>query len=522
MNKKALFIVFLLVGLFIPQAYPIGESHEKPGYLFVDAPAGLVADIRGVGSYITPVGLALPPGNYTLRIGGNVTVVAKVSMTSETVIHVNPGAIEDAVSGDGIVSIRAILNESANYSRERLNPPFNPLQEIPGCGFGDLYINIPKPVPMGLVERGPMDVYLIPNGTFLHLGDSKGQPCIEYVRVNAISTHMESVSNATYVVPWARLEINSVPGNLTFYVNGGHNRYIFYTPMGLYVPAILRDVHNATAVAFGGKTIRVPLIRRLDAHWVGVARDHYLVESLVKVTPNGTYRINVNMDKVELALRIERKPLKVLPLKVDSRPENASIVVTNGVLRAFSTTPATFFLPPGNYTVIASKGNLSACESVVMGNASNLLLKLHPASATLEIVTHPDNATVLLNGKEVEVRNLTLSPGRYNITLKAPGYLNRSMEVILAPNESRKIEIELEEEPAMVVVIHPSNDTGEIVSNGSNASVDTRIPIDTQTSPATPGSATRGSQNGSLWIKMALLAGNRGCVLSDAEGREVR
>jgi len=40
---KALFLVFLMAGLLIPPVYSAGEAMEKPGYLFVKAPGGLVA-----------------------------------------------------------------------------------------------------------------------------------------------------------------------------------------------------------------------------------------------------------------------------------------------------------------------------------------------------------------------------------------------------------------------------------------------------------------------------------------------
>lgn len=518
MKVKTLFITFLLVGLLIPPAYSTGKTMEKPGYLLVEAPEGLVAEVGGVGSYTTPVGLVLHPGNYTVRITGNVTVLAEISVVAgtATVVHVDPRIINDAVSGNGIVSIRTVLNESANYSRKKLNPPFNPLQEISGCGFGDFYINISKPVPMGLVERGPKEVYLIPNGTFVHLGDSDGRPCIDYVRVSVVSTHVENVKNATYVVPWARLEVDSVPENLTFYVNGGHNRYIFYTPMGLYVPAIPHEVYNATAVG-AVKKIRIPVIHRLDAHTVGVGENHHLVEAVVRVAPNGTYRVRVDMEGVKSALRVERNSPRVLSLRVDSEPENASLVVTDGVLRAFANSPATLLLPPGNYTVIATRGNLSAKEHVILRENSNVFLKLSPANATLTVVTRPGNATVLLNGEEVKARNLTLSPGRYNLTVKAPGYVTKSVEVILAPNESKKVEVNLERKPAVEnpePVVSPSSDGTDGVkerSNGDGSNVmEDNQPPETQPTATSPVAPRR--NNGSLWVKMVVLIGVVGAV----------
>ncbi|KUH31936.1 S-layer protein [Thermococcus celericrescens] len=520
MRWKVIFLAFLVAGLLVPPAYSAGESAmERPGYLFVEAPRGLVADIVGVGSYATPVGLVLPPGNYTVRITGNVTVVAWVSVVAETatIVRVNPSEIAEAVSGVGIVSIRAIFNESANYSREKLNPPFNPLQKITGCGYGSLYINISRPVPMDLVERGPEEVYLIPNGTFIHIGDSDGKPCIEYVEVNVGAAHAESVRNATYLVPWARLEITSVPNDLTFYINGGHNIYIFYTPMGIYVPAIPHDVYNATAVGYYG-TIRIPVIHRLEAHTVGIAEDHYLIESVVKVAPNETYHINVDMEKVKSTLTVEREAVRAVPLEVDSEPGNASIVVTDGVLRVFATTPATLFLPPGNYTVIASRDNLSARESVVLTESASAFLKLSPANAILHVVTYPGNATVLLNGEEVKAKNLTLSPGCYNITVEAPGYLTKSVEVILAPNESKRIEVSLEKKPAVedqeIVISPPSSGVDDIKSEESPAN-ENDIPEGTQTLPTSPTNDVpdqAGRDNGSLWVKIVILIGVVGAV----------
>ncbi|WP_148883240.1 PEGA domain-containing protein [Thermococcus aciditolerans] len=515
MRWKVIFLAFLVAGLLVPPAYSAGESAmERPGYLFVEAP-GTVAEIVGIGSYATPVGLVLKPGNYTIRIPGNVTVAARVSVVAETatIIRVNPEEIEEAVSGEGIVSVRAIFNESANYSREKLNPPFNPLQKITGCGFGSLHINISRPVPMALVERGEEEVYLIPNGTFVHLGDSEGKPCIDYVETYGGSIHAESVRNATYLVPWARLEITSVPKDLTFYINGGHNIYIFYTPMGIYVPAIPHDVYNATAVGYYG-TIRIPVIHRLDTHVVGIAENHYLIESVVKVAPNETYHINVDMEKVKSALTVEREAVRAVPLEVDSEPGNASTVVTDGVLRVFATTPATLFLPPGNYTVIASRDNLSARESVVLTESASAFLKLSPANATLHVVTYPGNATVLLNGEEVKAKNLTLSPGCYNITVEAPGYLTKSVEVILAPNESKTVEVSLEENPSVedpeITISPPSGGSDDMKSGEMTETDEKDTPGDTQTPPAPPVDdvpGPPGRDSGSLWAKLAILAG---------------
>nr|WP_240924240.1 PEGA domain-containing protein [Thermococcus sp. 21S7] len=507
----------MVAGLLVPPAYSAEESAmERPGYLFVEAPSGLVADIVGVGSYATPVGLVLKPGNYTIRIIGNVTVVAQVSVMTETatIIRVNPSEIAEAVSGEGIVSIRAIFNESANYSQEKLNPPFNPFAFPGGCGSNSGYLNVSNPYPMGLAVRGRDEVYITLNGTFMHIGNDDGKPCIFYVEVYpGGSERQESVKNATYLVSWARLEITSVPEGLTFYINGGHNRYVFYTPMGLYVPALPHDVYNATAIGYYG-TIRIPVIHRLDTHTVGVAENHYLIESVVKVAPNETYHINVDMEKAKSALTVERKAVRAVPLEVNSEPGNASIVVTDGVLRAFAVTPVTLFLPSGNYTVIASRGNLSAKESVVLTEGASVFLKLSPANATLNVVTYPNNASVLLNGKEVEAKNLTLSPGRYNITVKAPGYLTKSLEVILTPNESKTVEISLEKKSAgqdPEIVISPPSSGADDIQSGEKAKADENgVPGKTQTLPISPTNdvpGQAGRDNGSLWVKMGILAG---------------
>ena len=516
MRWKLIFLAFLVAGLLVPPAYSTGENTmERPGYLFVEAP-GNVAEIAGVGSYATPVGLVLKPGNYTVKITGNVTVVARVSVVAETatIIRVNPKEIKEAVSGEGIASVRAIFNESANYSREKLNPPFNPFAFPGGCGSNSGYLNVSNPYPMGLAVRGRDEVYITLNGTFMHIGDDDGKPCIFYVEVYpGGSERQESVRNATYLVPWARLEITSVPEGLTFYINGGHNRYVFYTPMGLYVPAIPHDVYNATAAGYYGK-IRIPVIHRLDTHVVGIAENHYLVESIVKVAPHEMHHINVDMEKVKSALTVEREDVRAVPLEVDSEPGNASIVVTDGVLRAFATTPATLFLPPGNYTVIASRGNLSARESVVLAESASVFLKLSPASATLHVVTYPANATVLINGEKVNAKNLTLSPGRYNITVKAPDYLTKSLEVILAPNESKTVEVNLEKklatEDSKIVISPPSSGADDVKSGEMSETNEKDTPDDTQTLPApsvddVPGPP--GRDNGSLWVKLAILAG---------------
>ncbi|WP_234394473.1 hypothetical protein [Thermococcus piezophilus] len=54
MTWKALFLVFLMAGLLIPPVYSAVEAMEKPGYLFVEAPSGLVAEIVGVALTLLP------------------------------------------------------------------------------------------------------------------------------------------------------------------------------------------------------------------------------------------------------------------------------------------------------------------------------------------------------------------------------------------------------------------------------------------------------------------------------------
>lgn len=192
-------------------------------------------------------------GEDTVRITGNVTVTAQVSVVAgtSTIARVDPDTIVDAVSGEGIVSTKVAYNENANYSQKKLHPPFDPFAFLGGCGGNSGYINISKPYPMGLMVRGRGKAYITLNGTFMHVGEVDGESCVFYVEVYpGVADRKENVRNATYIVPWARLEIESIPENLTVYLNGGHNRYIFYAPMGFYVPVIPHDVHNATAVGF--------------------------------------------------------------------------------------------------------------------------------------------------------------------------------------------------------------------------------------------------------------------------------
>ncbi|WP_048150430.1 S-layer protein [Palaeococcus ferrophilus] len=514
MRWNALLLAVLVAGLLIPPVYSTGENGEM-GYLFVEAPDGLIAEIPGMGFYPTPVGLALPPGNYTVRITGNVTVVAQVSVVAgtSTIVRVDPDTIGDAVSGEGIVSIRATFNESANYSQEKLHPPFDPFAFPGECGGNSGYINISKPYPMGLIVRGKGEVYITLNGTFMHMGDDgDGNPCMFYVEVfPGGDSRMESIRNVTYVVPLARLEIDSTPENLTMYLNGGHNRYIFYTPMGFYVPAIPHDVYNATAVGFYG-TIRIPVIHKLDTHTVGIADYHHLVESVVKVVPNETYHIHVNMEKVKSGLMVERKIVKTVPLEIESEPSNASVIVTDGVLRVFTTTPATLFLPPGNYTVIASRGNLSARESIVLREGSSVLLKLIPANATLSLSVHPENATVLLNGEEVKIGTLTISPGRYNLTVRAAGYITKSLDIILAPNESKRVEVSMERKPAVenseIIISPPSSGENDITQEENTQDKQNNVPGNTQIFPTLPDSSAPHpprKDNSSLWVKLSAL-----------------
>ncbi|ASJ15047.1 hypothetical protein [Thermococcus radiotolerans] len=286
------------------------------GFLFINVPEGTGITVAGVGSYEGPVALELSPGRYTVEIRKGVEIVAEVFVTQNnvTVLHIDPGIIKTAVSGDGVVSVKAVLNESANYSREKLNPPFNPFFFPGGCGGGFPYINISKPYPMSLLVRGREEIYLILNGTFMHLGDDEGKACVSYVVVYpGRGEHLETVENATYLVPWARLEVSSKPEGLTVYINGGYSRYILYTPIGLYVPAIPHDVYNATARGFH-RVIQIPVIHRLENHRVGVADGNYLVESIVKVSPSGNYSVNVDMDKVKLALRVERTSVEEFPI----------------------------------------------------------------------------------------------------------------------------------------------------------------------------------------------------------------
>ncbi|NJE29960.1 hypothetical protein E3E38_02700 [Thermococcus sp. 18S1] len=324
----------IFVGLMPPFTASAVNS-EGVGFLFIDVPEGVWITVDGVGSYEGPVALELSPGRYTVEVREGVEIVADVFVTQNnvTVLHIDPKTIETAVLGKGVVSVRAVFNESANYSREKLNPPFNPFFFPGGCGGGFPYINISKPYPMSLLVRGREEIYLILNGTFMHLGDDDGKACVSYVGVYpGMGEHLETVWNATYLVPWARLEISSEPEDLTVYINGGYSRYVLYTPIGLYVPAIPHDVYNATARGFY-RVIQIPVIHRLETHRVGVADGNYLVESIVKVSPSGNYSVNVNMDRVKLALRMERRSAEesaVLKYLAKSAPAEKSTELKTG------------------------------------------------------------------------------------------------------------------------------------------------------------------------------------------------
>ncbi len=298
----------IFMGLLAPFATPSPDNGT--GFLFVDVPQGTQITVSGVGSYIGPTALELPYGRYTVKVTGDVEVVAEVFVSPDnvTILRIDPRTIREAVTGKGITSVRAILNESANYSREKLNPPFDPFFFPGGCGGNFPYINISKPYPMGLLVRGKDEIYLTLNGTFMHLGDDEGTACVFYVDIFPGERNtIVFVRNATYTVPWARLEVSSEPKDLTVYINGGYNRYILYTPVGLYVPAIPQDVYNSTAYGFYG-LIQVPVIHKLGTYTVGVAENNYLVESVVRVSPGGNYSVHVDMEKVKLALMVERKP----------------------------------------------------------------------------------------------------------------------------------------------------------------------------------------------------------------------
>lgn len=131
--------------------------------------------------------------------------------------------------------------------------------------------------------------------------------------------------------------------------------------------------------------------------------------------------------------------------QIVSQPAGARVSV-DGLFRGI--TPLDLYLSPGLHLVVFEMDwHYPASQMVsIVGSLENKVFQEMEAFAHLTIHSKPENATVLLNGREVGKAPITLKAlktGAHRLDFEAYGYLPKSKEVFLRPGEN-KVELELD------------------------------------------------------------------------------
>nr|WP_240924290.1 PEGA domain-containing protein [Thermococcus sp. 21S7] len=465
---KGLFLLGVLLLSLLPA---VNASNIAYGVLSIKG-AGKVT-IDGVGTFTAPVALVLPAGNYTVRVKGDVELEARVFVNHSKLVEVefrkgNPGEL---VEGN-----LTILGVKVTYDQWKNYPVYNSTPSLGvgrGCGGGwSPFYYTDRPFPMTLMDIGSTVAKLLINDTvmpcYLRDGTQDIDGKLEYVSHTIAGPFGVGggavLKNASFITP---LSAVSVASDIQ-YVKG----YVFNasaasmtTPFTVILPVIPRDVYNVTGTSTDGDVIRIEHIPRIDTYNLSVGVNHTLLTAVVKLKPKERYKISYNLKRARDLVRVTEEKVELHRITVRTDPEGASLVISGAVL-VRGTSPATFYLPTGNYTATAFLNGSGAVESFSIPGREEINLTLKPLPATLTLNVTPENASITIDGEQVKNTSVTLSPGEHQILVSANGYVAENLSVLLTPNESRTLRVILKPLPVLVVDTKPA---GARISVGNQA-----------------------------------------------------
>ncbi|WP_148882833.1 PEGA domain-containing protein [Thermococcus aciditolerans] len=468
MRLKGLFLLGVLLLSLLPA---VNAGNTAYGVLSIKG-VGEVT-IEGVGTFEAPIALVLPAGNYTVKVKGDVELEARVFMNSSRLVEVefrkgNPGEL---VEGN-----LTILGVKVTYDWWKNYPVYNSTPSLGvgrGCGGGwSPFYYTDRPSPMTLKDIGSTVAKLLINNTvmpcYLRDGTQDINGKLEYVFHTIVSPGGVGggavLKNVSFITP---LSAVSVASDIQ-YVKG----YVFNasaasmtTPFTVILPVIPRDVYNVTGTSTDGDVIRIEHIPRIDTYNLSVGANHTLLTAVIRLKPEKKYKINYSLKRALELVRVEEREIKLHRVEVQTEPEGTSLVI-NGTVLVRGTSPAVFYLPPGNYTVKAFANGTGAREDFSLPGTERLNLTLRPFPVTLVLNVTPGNASVAIDGEQVKNTSVTLSPGEHLVTVSAPGHLAENLTVVLAPNESKVLTVALKPLPILFVETEPGNAT-VIVGNAT-------------------------------------------------------
>ncbi len=134
---------------------------------------------------------------------------------------------------------------------------------------------------------------------------------------------------------------------------------------------------------------------------------------------------------------------------VTSNPDGAHVIVDGKTSQTFTTPQTIAMLSPGTHTLTISKdGYTSATRtvSITAGAQSNLAVQLALPTASLNVLSSPTTAYILIDGVStgrVTPSQVQVPPGTHTLTLRKLGYLEASDTITLTAGEQQSKTIAL-------------------------------------------------------------------------------
>ena len=275
------------------------------------------------------------------------------------------------------------------------------------------------------------------------------------------------------------LNIVSNPPKAQVYING---KYIGVTPLNISLPSgtyeigITKEKYerlNTTVVLYPGEQRSLVVNLTPNYGFISV----YSTPSGAKVYIDDTYigktpieHKEVQTGRHEIAIEKEgyqnyTKTIEILPNKtilvnatlkaiegglyITSNPSEADVYI-NGSYRG--KTPLYLVIPVGKYEVKVTKegyANYTTEVEVKAWITTSIKVNLEPQYAYLWIESHPRGAKVYIDGKPVgktPLKNYKLLSGKHVLKLALEGYVPYEKEILLRPNETLNITIDLKPE----------------------------------------------------------------------------
>lgn len=143
------------------------------------------------------------------------------------------------------------------------------------------------------------------------------------------------------------------------------------------------------------------------------------------------YNGDINITPENTFFKIDLSALQLTEVTINSEPEGAEIYIDEN---SYGLTSKTFFLFPGEYSVMLTKGGyLSYSGKLIVSKdkaQNNFKFNLVKSSGFVEILANPRNSTISLNKKIIEngVRH-EVPPGIYFLEVERDGYRSFSENI---------------------------------------------------------------------------------------------